>query len=112
MFLYAKSSFLQTSIQAIVEKIKQEQLLIVPEKLFILIDENNDTSSYNHFSIDNYLKTQIGFHTPKNIYRLDKYPDISFLEKKEIEMVVAFDSDNDVGNFMDYYKDEINSKTK
>jgi hypothetical protein len=27
-------------------------------------------------------------------------------------MVVAFDSDNDVGNFMDYYKDEINSKTK
>jgi hypothetical protein len=51
-------------------------------------------------------------HTSKNIYRLDKYPDVDFLLAKDIEMVVAFDSDNDMGNFMDYYKDEINSKTK
>lgn len=112
MLMYDKSNFLKRKVKEIVDRIKSEQLLIFWEKLYILIDENNSSSKYEHFWIDSYLKTQIWFKESKNVYRLDKYPDTDFLVSKNIENVFSFDSDSNPGSFLEYYQKEISSNLK
>jgi len=107
LLLYANSEFLQNKTKNLAQKIITRNLDIDYSKIYMIIDENNSNSNYDHTKIDNYLKTQIWFNTPKNVYRLDKYPDVEFLNIKWIDNVIVFDNDRDLWKFIEYYKDQI-----
>jgi uncharacterized membrane protein YgcG len=99
-YFQEQSEKVQTNIRALAFKIQGD-------RTFFLFDENNTLCPYEHAKIDNYLKTQIGFKEPKNVYRLDKYPTMEFLLQKGIKKVIALDTDNDLGWGIESYRETI-----
>lgn len=89
------------------ENLKTLALKIQNDKTFFLFDENNVFIPYEYTKIDTYLKTQIGYKEPKNVYRLDKYPQMDFLLQKGIKKIIAFDNDNDFGGGIESYNEMI-----
>gem|GEM_PF-3348805 len=59
LLLYANSEFLQNKTKNLAQKIITRNLDIDYSKIYMIIDENNSNSNYDHTKIDNYLKTQI-----------------------------------------------------
>lgn len=94
---WKNSSYFQEQGDKIRKSIESLALKIQGNKTFFLFDENNSFVPYEHTKIDKYLKTQIGYKEPKNVYRLDKYPSMEFLLQKGIKKVIVFDNDNDLG---------------
>lgn len=109
IFSYENSPFFKEKTSKIVKGIQEKHLNIHNENNYIIIDENNHTPAYTHLSIDDYLKHQIGEKDPKNIYRIDKYPDENFLLSKWIGEVVVFDNDSDYWQAYSYYEATLNT---
>lgn len=104
---WKNSPYFQEQSQKIQANIGAIALKIQGDKTFFLFDENNTFIPYEHTKIDNYLKTQIGYKEPKNVYRLDKYPTPEFLLQKGIKKVIAFDNDDDLGGGIESYQEMI-----
>ncbi len=104
---WKNSPYFQEQSKKIQINLNALMLKIQGEKTFFLFDENNSFIPYKYTKIDNYIKTQIGYKEPKNIYRLDKYPNIEFLLQKWIKKVIAFDSDGDFGGIIESYNNLI-----
>ena len=104
---YKKSSYFKTKNSEIISKLWLESFKEDINNSFFIFDENNSLANYNYHDIDDYLKWQTGFSIPKNVYRLDKYPDKNFLESKQIKQVVFFDTDNDLWEIAKYYIDSL-----
>lgn len=109
MAAWKNSPYFQEQSTKVQNKIKALAFKIQGDKTYFLFDENNSLAPYEHAKIDSYLKTQIGFKEPKNVYRLDKYPTMEFLLQKGIKKVIAFDNDDDLGGGMEAYKEMINT---
>lgn len=107
LFSYENSPYFRNKTSKIVQKIQNFYLNLQNEKNYIIIDENNNKEQYSHLSIDNYLKHQIGQKEPKNIYRLDKYPDEIFLLGKNISEIILFDNDNNYWQAHSYYEQTL-----
>lgn len=104
---WKNSPYFQEQSEKVQTNIRARAFKIQGDKTFFLFDENNTLCPYEHAKIDNYLKTQIGFKEPKNVYRLDKYPTMEFLLQKGIKKVIALDSDNDLGWGIESYRETI-----
>ncbi len=109
LFSYENSSYFRNKTAKIVKNIQDLELNLKNDNNYIIIDENNNTEKYAHLSIDNYLKHQIGEKEPKNIYRIDKYPDEAFLIGKGIQEIIVFDNDSDYGQAYFYYEKILNT---
>lgn len=106
-FWYKNSPFFVNKNKEIIKKLSLEKFNKEINKSYILFDENNSITAYEYHDIDNYLKWQTWFSIPKNVYRLDKYPDREFLESKNIKNITFFDSDNDIWSIWKYYIENI-----
>lgn len=104
---YEKSSFLKERNAKFVEKIKLHKYNTNLLNQFIIFDENNSIDSYDFHWVDEYIKNQIWYKVPKNVYRLDKYPDKEFLLNKWIKNIYFFDNDSDFWKLSNYYKEYL-----
>lgn len=107
MVAWKNSSYFQEQAKKIQISIESLNLKIQGDMTFFIFDENNTFVPYEYTKIDTYLKTQIGYKEPKNVYRLDKYPTMDFLLQKGIKKVIAFDNDDDMGGGLEAYKEMI-----
>lgn len=67
------------------------------QNVYLIFEENNKMPQYAFHTIDPYLKAQIGLKESKVVYRIDKYPDVDFLKKKEISQIICMDADTESG---------------
>jgi len=104
---YKNSKYFIDKTKELIKKLSLERIQADLQDKYIIFDENNSTNKYNFHQIDNYLKWQISFWIAKNVYRLDKYPEINFLIQKNIKNISIFDNDNDLWWLNDYYIDKI-----
>ena len=77
------------------------------ERVFVLIEENLSTPEYAISGIDEYLRTQMGYKAGKVVYRVDTYPDLTFLGSHGVRRIRVYDSDGDTGKMIAYYRDSL-----
>lgn len=106
---YENSKYLKEETLKIIEEIKIKNINteIINKNSFIIFDENDYYPEYEYLNIDYYIKNQIWFSIPKNIYRIDEYPKSDFLIKKEVKNIIFIDNDNNLWKNFDYYKNSL-----
>jgi hypothetical protein len=98
MLTYENSNYIKNETLKIVDKIKEKGINfeILNKNSYIIFDENDFYPNYEYLKIDYYIKNQIGFSVPKDIYRVDEYPKSEFLLKKDIKKIVFIDNDKNL----------------
>lgn len=112
LFAYDSSPYLKQKVKKVLASLNIWNFSDDIKNQYIIFDENNSTNNYNYHKINDYLKNQIWFKEPKNVYRLDKFPDEAFLSSKNIDTIFFFDNDNDYWKIADFYKDYFSENNK